>query len=497
MRWLALFLITTQYAFPDSVSNNGVRIARQWRESHERQIVDEFVSLLSLPNIARNRADMAQNAASIRGMLEKRGIPTQLLEAPGAVPAVFGEVRTPGATQTVMLYAHYDGQPVEPSQWITPPFRPQLRDAAGKPVPLAAKLDPEHRIYARSASDDKAPIVAFMTALDALRNARQPLRSNIKFFFDGEEEAGSPNIGAILNAHKQKLAADFWIFCDGPVHQSRRQQVVFGVRGTTGFNLTILGPKRELHSGHYGNWAANPVLSLAHLMTTMRDESGRILIDGFYDDVEPLSESEKRAIAAMPDIGAGLQQELALGRLEGNGKRLEELIALPALNFRGISAAGVGPQSRNVIPERATVSVDIRLVRGMDHRRAIDKVRRHLKKQGCHVVTSDPDPATRAAHPKVCLLESRESGYNAVRASMDSPIGAKVIDAVRSAHSDLILTPTMGGSLPISPIAEIMRTPIIIVPIANHDNNQHGHNENIRLQNLWDGIETMAALLLL
>lgn len=498
MRWIALLLLTSLIAYPDSNGNPGGRLARQWREAHERAIVDEFVSLLSIPNVARNKSDMARNAALIQQMLQRRGVKSQLLEAPGAVPAVFGEIRTPGATQTVLFYVHYDGQPVEPSQWVgNRPFQPQLRDASGKNIPLGRKFDPEWRIYARSASDDKAPILSLMTALDALKSASQPLRSNIKFFFDGEEEAGSPNIAAILRAHQDKLGADVWIFCDGPVHQSRRQQIVFGVRGTTGLNLTIYGPKRELHSGHYGNWAPNPVMSLARIMTTMRDEDGRILIGGFYDDVEPLSEVEKRAIAAMPNVEEELRQELALGRLEGNGKRLEELIALPALNFRGISAAGVGAQSRNVIPERATVSIDVRLVRGMDHKRALDKITAHVSRQGCFVVTEEPDAATRAAHPKVCRIEARESGYNAVRADMDTPIARKVIDAVKSAHGDVILAPTAGGSLPIAPIFETMRAPVIIVPIANHDNNQHGHNENLRLQNLWDGMETMAALLLM
>lgn len=398
MRFPGLLLFPILLGAQDA--SQAARAARQWRESHQQAILSEFLELLSIPNVARNLDDMRRNASYIRRMMEKRGIKTELLEVPNSPAAIYGEMLTPGARQTVMFYVHYDGQPVEPSQWsVTQPFQPLVRDG---------------RIYARSASDDKAPVLSLMTALDAFRNAGIALRSNIKFFLDGEEEAGSPHLNSILSGHKDKLAADVWIFCDGPVHQTRRQQVVFGVRGSTGLNITVYGPRCELHSGHYGNWAPNPVVMLAHLIAGMRDEDGRIKINGFYDDVEPLSESERKAIAAMPDIEAGLREELLLGRTEGGGKRLEELITLPALNVRGIEAAGVGSQSRNVVPATATVSIDIRLVKGMDHRRALDKLVEHIRRQGYHVVTTEPDEATRLKYPKVCKVAVREQGYNAV-----------------------------------------------------------------------------------
>jgi acetylornithine deacetylase/succinyl-diaminopimelate desuccinylase-like protein len=170
------------------------------------------------------------------------------------------------------------------------------------------------------------------------------------------------------------------------------------------------------------------------------------------------------------------------------------LITLPALNIRGLSSAGVGSQSRNVVPSTASASIDIRLVKGMDHRRAIDKLIAHIKQQGYHVTEQEPDEAMRLRYPKICRI-TRGGGYNAIRAPMDSAIAQKVIRAVREARKEVILLPNMGGSLPIAPIADALQRPVIILPIANHDNNQHAHNENMRLQNLWDGIETMAALL--
>lgn len=475
-------------------------VAREWRQAHERAIVDEFLAFLALPNIARNGTEIRLNAAHIVRMLEKRGVRAELLETGGAPPVVYGEINTPGATSTLIFYAHYDGQPVEAAEWRdSGPFAPLLRDGAledgGRKIELPARgFGGEWRIYARSASDDKAPILAMMTALDAFRARGVALRSNIRFFFDGEEEAGSPHIGQYVRQFREKLKGDAWIFCDGPVHQTRRQQIVFGARGSMGMNLTVYGPRRELHSGHYGNWAPNPAAMLARLVASMRDDEGRVLIPGFYDDVEPLSEAEKQALARVPDIERELRAEFWLGRSEGDGRRLDELINRPSLNIRGLASAGVGEQSRNVIPTSATVSMDVRLVKGMHHARTREKILAHVRAQGYHIVEAEPDEATRMKYPKICRV-SPASGYNGVRAPMESPVARKVIDAVRTAHGEPVLLPTLGGSLPIAPIVEVMQAPVIIVPIANHDNNQHGHNENIRIQNLWDGIETMAALL--
>lgn len=500
MRMFILLVIASMAAF-SAQSNTAAQAARSWRMTHERAIADEFIELLSIPNVARNRSDMLRNAEAIKQHMDRRGIRTELIEQPDAPPLIFGELVIPGAIQTIIFYAHYDGQPVEPSQWTgSQPFEPVLRDApvesGGKIIPLpSTTFHPEWRLYARSTGDDKAPIVALLAALDGLRAAKVPLQSNIKFVLDGEEEAGSPHLDAYIQRMRDRLAGDIWIFCDGPVHQTRKQQVVFGVRGSTGLQITIYGPHKELHSGHYGNWAPNPAMMLARLLASMRDDDGKVLIEGFYDDVEPLSDSEMQALAAIPNLEGALKQEFGLARTEGGGRRLEELINLPALNIQGLASAGVGPQSRNVVPATASASIGIRLVKGMDHRRAVEKVVEHIRRQGYHIVNGEPDAATRARYPKICRIARGNGGYNAVRVPMHSPIAKKVVAAVQSARGDVILMPTLGGSLPIAPIAEIMKAPVIIVPIANHDNNQHAHNENIRIQNLWDGIEVLATLL--
>ena len=482
-------------------SNPAALAARHWREAHERAILAEFVELLAMPNLARDEAGIRRNAAAVSALLERRGVKTRLLEVPGAPPVVFGEIQTPGAKRTLIFYAHYDGQPLDPKEWATPPWQPAIRnrplDRNGDLVllPASGRIDPEWRIYARSASDDKAPVIAIAAALDALKGSRTALDSNIKFVFEGEEEAGSPHLASILQKYKDLLASDVWLICDGPVHQSRRQQIVFGARGIVELDITVYGPRHELHSGHYGNCAPNPAMMLARLLASMKDDDGRVTIEHFYEGIEPLSETEKRAVAEAPDVDRDLMGEFWLGRTEGGGKKLVELLNLPSLNVRGMNSARTGGQASNVVPATATATIDVRLVKGISPETAAARVIGHIRGQGYFIVEGDPDRETRMAHPRVARVTVDPGGYNASRTSMDLPISQLVLRTADSARGPVVRLPTMGGSVPLFMIEQILHAPTITVPIANHDNSQHSFNENIRIQNLWDGIELMAALL--
>jgi len=295
MRRSVIFLFASCLAIAQT--NPAATAARKWREQHERAIVDEFIALLSIPNIARDRENIQRNAELISKMLEARGITPRLVSVPDSNPVVFGEIRTPGATRTLVFYAHYDGQPLDPKEWATPPFQPVLRDKSlekdGRVIPLpTSKFDPESRIYARGAGDDKTNVMTILAALQVVRDAGLKTKSNLKFVFEGEEEAGSINLGKILAAHKDLFAGDMWFMCDGPVNQDGKQLITFGARGITTVDVTLYGPRRELHSGHYGNWAPNPAMMLAQLLASMKDDSGRVLIDHFCDGIEPLSEEE-------------------------------------------------------------------------------------------------------------------------------------------------------------------------------------------------------------
>jgi acetylornithine deacetylase/succinyl-diaminopimelate desuccinylase-like protein len=488
-------------AAPSAQQNPAATAAHSWREAHEGAIVAELVDLLSIPNIASDAPNIRRNAALISKMLEKRGVTPRLLEIPGAPPVVYGEIQTPGATRTVVFYAHYDGQPLDVKEWATPPWQPTLRDRSLEQdghviaIPGNGRFDPESRIYARSASDDKAPIIAMATALDSIKAAKIPLRSNIKFVFEGEEEAGSPHLGNILAANRDLMKSDVWLICDGPVHQSRRPLLLFGARGVTSVNLTVYGARRELHSGHYGNWAPNPAMMLARLLASMKDDEGRVVVEHFYDGIEPLSDTERRAIAEAPAVDNDLMRELWLGRTENAGKSLVDLINLPSLNIRGMGSARIGSGASNVIPSTATATIDMRLVKGIDHKDAVQRLVTHIRNQGYYIVENEPDAQIRMSHPKVARVVESEGGYNAARTSMDLPISQLVIRTAESAAGPIVKLPTSGGSVPLYMIEHVTNAPTISVPIVNHDNNQHSYNENLRLKNLWDGIELMAALL--
>jgi acetylornithine deacetylase/succinyl-diaminopimelate desuccinylase-like protein len=318
---------------------------------------------------------------------------------------------------------------------------------------------------------------------------------NLKFYFEGEEEAGSDHLREALMPHRDRLSADVWIFGDGPVHQSRRQQVSFGVRGVMGVELTLFGPARMLHSGHYGNWAPNPLVLISNLIASMRDNDGRILIAGFSDDVRPPTRAELDAIAAAPAADSSLRAELLLNRTEAGNARLMERIMLPALNVRGISGGGVGRLATNAVPTLARASIDFRLVPRQMPARVRALVEEHARRQGYFVVHRDPTAEERLAHDRILKMEWEE-GYPASRADMSSAASRAVIRATELGTGDrVIVVPTSGGSLPLYHFDEVLRMPMVTVPMVNHDNNQHAANENLRLQNLFDGIQVYAALI--
>jgi acetylornithine deacetylase/succinyl-diaminopimelate desuccinylase-like protein len=502
----SLGIATLGIAAPASAQDSGAAVrtaAREYRERNEGTILTEFAELLSMPNLATDSVGIRRNADFLLRMLGKRGFTeTQLLSVPGAPPAVYGELRSPGATRTLVLYAHYDGQPVDAKQWATPPWSPVLRtgelEAGGTTVPIptgSGRVDPESRIYGRSAGDDKASIQVILSAIDALRASGRRSSVNLKVFFEGEEENSSIHLGEILTKYRTLLASDGWIFCDGPVHQSGRQMLSFGQRGITGMELTVYGPNRALHSGHYGNWAPNPGAMIANLIASMRDDDGHIRIAGYYDDVTPISAAERAAIAALPAYDSTLRASFGLARTEADDALLAERIMMPALNVRGIRVGGVRETGSNTISPEAFASFDLRLVPGQTPEHVQQLVEAHIRGQGYFVTHDSVTAAVRLAHAKIARVEWEGGGYRASRAAMDGPFGQAVLTAMNDgAGQPVLVNPSVGGSGPTYLFEQILKAPMISLPIANYDDNQHAANENLRVQNLWNGIETYAAL---
>jgi acetylornithine deacetylase/succinyl-diaminopimelate desuccinylase-like protein len=361
---------------------------RNYRLAHEKDILREFATLLSVPNLATDTPNIERNAQTVAAMLERRSVEVKLLRVPGAPPVVYGRLSAPGVQPTIGIYAHYDGQPVETQQWQDPPFSPVLRDVDGHTINWQSetRYDGESRIFARSAGDDKAPIQAVLSALDALSALKAQLSVNVKFLFDGEEEVGSPHLPEILNRNPDALEADIWLLCDGPLPPSRRMQVFFGTRGETDVEMTVYGAARPMHSGNYGNWAPNPIVLLTHLLDSMRDTDANILIPGFYDDVRPLTPSERQALTNSAASDEPLKQEFAIAAPEGNGASLAEQLLKPALNVRGIRAGYVGERVNNVISSEAIAMVDFRLVPIQTEEKVQRQVEEHIARQGFFIV---------------------------------------------------------------------------------------------------------------
>jgi acetylornithine deacetylase/succinyl-diaminopimelate desuccinylase-like protein len=471
--------------------------------AHQQAIVGELVSLLSIPNVAADRENIRKNATVLQQMLAKRGFEAKLLDTTGN-PLVYGERRVPGAKRTLLFYAHYDGQPVNPPDWKQPtPFTPILRDGrleeGGHEVPGLATLSsfkPEWRLYARSASDDKAPIVALCAALDALAAQKLAPTSNIRVVLDGEEEAGSPSLVPAIARYRDLLTADAMLILDGPLHPSEKPTLVFGARGIVTFELTVFGPKVALHSGHYGNWVPNPAMRLAQLLATIKDDKGRVKIDGFYDGLTELSSEEQAMLDAVPDNPDQLMQLFGIAEPEEAGLSLQASLQRPSFNIRGLSSAFVGAGARTIIPDHATAAIDIRLVKETPAAAMIAKVRAHLEKQGYLVVDADPSDATRSKDPRIVKLTVGAGGTNAYRTSATLPLSMAMADALsRTFGEPPVRIRTSGGTVPIAPFIDALGFPAISVPIVNFDNNQHGENENFRLGHLSRGIVTLASLL--
>ena len=496
----AFFAASLVFALPsaadeaDAVAAADAHVAR-----HEAAIVQELRELVALPNVATSEADIRANAELLVRMLEKRGVTATILVTPDAPVAVYGERRVPGAKRTLLFYAHFDGQPVGPeSAWKSPPFEPVLRigraEDGAAAVPWGDAKYPladEARIYARSSSDDKGPIVALLAAIDALDAAKIPLSANLKFFLEGEEEAGSPNLARTLATHRDRLGADLWIFGDGPIDPRGLPRLALGARGVVGFRLTVFGPATSLHSGHYGNVAPNPGARLAALIASMRAADGGILVEG----LSPPAPSEARlALAAEAFDTPGMLASAGIGASE-SGLDYGASILRPSLNLTQLLYGGSGGQ-RNAIDAEATAGFDLRLVPGMTVAGSREAIEAHVRKQGYVLLEAPPTAEERLKHARLARLDWGDDGYPAAVSSPDEPGVARVIAVVRKATAGAVrVPPLMGGSLPIAPIGEVLGAPFVIAPIVNADNNQHAPNENLRMKEFRRGIALYAALL--
>ncbi len=462
----------------------------------------ELAELLAIPNVASDTANIRRNAEWLQAAFQARGFTAEILPTEGN-PLVWAERRFEGNDRTILFYAHYDGQPADPAAWDqADPFEPVLKaphpGEGFEAIPMESldgEIDPEWRIFARSASDDKAPIVMLLRALDAMEAEGITPGSDIRVILDGEEEAGSPNLPQAIRQYRDRLEADLMLIIDGPRHPSDAPTMRFGARGIMTLRLVTYGPAEPLHSGHYGNWAPNPAQRLASLLASMKDEWGRVTIPGFYDGIE-IPSGVRPLLDAVPDDEPGLLRELAIGAPDSVAASLQAAIQYPSLNVRGMGSGWIGADVRTVIPDTAVAEIDVRLVAESDHEHLFELIADHIRGQGFHLLVDEsPGLDVRREHPRVAALH-RGLAYPAYRTAMDHPQMAWVREAVDEAfQQDAVFVRTSGGTVPISPFVQQLGLPAAGVPTVNPDNNQHSPNENLRVGHFTDGVRTLVSIL--
>lgn len=503
-RLVVQLVIYISLALASSAGLKAQQLTREQLEAAtEAQVlpaVELYRDILSFPNDAHFPEDMRRVIDRLNAAFRDRGFETSELET-GSIPLILAERSFPGACRTVLFYLQSDGQPVSPEDWYQDnPYQAVLKqktDGEWREIPwerVSETLDPEWRIFARSASDSKGPIVQFLSALDAMERLGFTPEFNIKVIVDTEEELGSPHLPEAVERYRARLAADMLVILDGPPHISNQPTLKFGARGIATFTLTTYGPRVPMHSGHYGNYAPNPALRLAQILASMKDENGRVTIPGFYDGVE-LDAETKRILGRVPDDEEAIRAALGIGTIDQVGTTLQEAVQYPSLNIRGMSSGWVGEQRRTIIPATATAEVDVRLVMESDPDRLLRLIRGHIESLGYLVIQREPTDEERRVHPRIATFTS-EISYRAFRTEFDSKPGRWLSSALENLYGgEPIKIRTSGGSIPISPFVTTLNVPAVSVPTVNPDNNQHSPNENIRLGNFIEGIKVCLAIL--
>ncbi|NKB38375.1 MAG: M20/M25/M40 family metallo-hydrolase [Gammaproteobacteria bacterium] len=477
-------------------------------DSWDKSIIRELPSVLemhrkfvSIRNVASVHEDMYRNVEFVKPKFEKLGFNVQLLKS-STLPVFFAEKIVDEEARTILFYLHLDGQAVNPANWDQEnPFVPMLKkqDDKGSWITIDwqdinKKIDLDWRMFGRASADDKDPITMMLSALKLLQDAGTAPAYNVKIILDLQEEAGSQDFLSTLEKYKKYYAADYMIIMDGPAHSSNKPTITFGCRGIAWFSMTVYGAKLPQHSGHYGNYAPNPVFAMSHLLASMKNEQGRVTIEGYYDDIE-IDREIRTVLENVPDNEIEIRRGLGIKKADDVGNSYQEALQYPSLNVRHIETSWKGPGVKTIIPESISAHIDVRLVAETDGARQIEKIRRHIEEQGYLVLDREPTDTERLLRSKIVRFDGH-SGINAFRTDMNTPIGQHLISQLTSAYGERPVTiRTMGGTVPIVPAINTLKIPAVIVPMVNIDNNQHNPNENLRIGNLIQGIKMSMVIL--
>jgi len=456
--------------------------------------------LLSLPNDAHYGDDIRKNIIWLQQAFEKRGFSVRFVETAGQ-PLMLAERETLGASKTALIYLQADGQPVDTSKWHqTSPYDAVLKQKVGSEwtmvdwPKIATELNPESRVFARSASDAKGPIAMVLAALDSMKKNNFKSALNMKFVLDFEEELGSPHLSKAVKDNQEDFSADFLMIFDGPRHLSNQPTLYFGARGIANLTLKVFGPKKPQHSGSYGNYAPNPALLLAGLLASMKDEKGRVTIPGFQDGIK-ISEQDRRILEATPDDETAILTSLGIHSPDRVGSSYQEAMQYPSLSVLGLHSGWVGDQTRTIIPATAKAELDIRLVPEKDPEVLIGLLRNYIESKGYYIISGkEPSDGERQKHARLISFDHSVS-YGAFRTPLDGPEAKWLVKTLQQAFMmEPVQIRMVGGSIPIAPFVSELKIPAIGVPTVYLENNQHAPNENLRIGNYIDGIQTFLAI---
>lgn len=470
-------------------------------QSEMHSVINDLRTFVAIPNNGLNLDEINGNINWLDSAFRQRGLETQILDTEGN-PLLFAEKMIDFDLPTILFYTHLDGQPVDKRKWNQEdPYSAVLKkkgdDNAWEQIEwqtLEHGIDKDLRIFGRSAADDKAPIIAFLHTMDRLKQKNQRPACNIKMIVDGEEEMGSPSLPAAVDKYRDFLDADVMIINDGPVHISGDPTLIFGCRGIMTLDLTVYGPVTPQHSGHYGNYAPNPIFRLSQLLSSMKNEDGKVTIEGYYDGID-ITETDRVTMGVVPDDPQKIKEMLQIAEPEQVGENYQEALQYPSLNARGILSGWVGNQARTIVPEFATVAIDIRLVPESDPARLLNLIKKHIREQEYYIVDNEPTKDERLTYPKIVYLHSSRSTI-AFRTPMQSQAGDWLTRALSTKFGkDPVKIRMMGGTVPLTDFVSKLELPAVIVPMVNADNNQHSPNENMRIGHLENALDIYEAIL--
>ena len=460
-----------------------------------KKILLKHKEFVSIPNLPENKVHMFKNITWVSRELNKLNFKVNVL-ASETLPVLFAEKNIDKDLKTVLFYFHLDGQPVNPKMWNQEdPFIPVLKERNEEGVfeeidwsNLDKKIVDDWRIFGRAAADDKAPIIMLLSALEILQNQKTKPTFNIKIVFDLEEEYGSYGFLSTIEKYKKIYASDYFIIMDGPAHSSNKPTLTFGCRGIATCTITTYGSKLPQHSGHFGNYVSNPVFTLSHLLSSMKSESGKVLIKDYYKGIA-ISDEVHEVLKNVPDNKEEMNRSLFIHTSENVGNNYQEALQYPSLNIRQIETSWKGDKPKTIIPEFAKVNIDVRLVMETDGEQQLEKIKKHIKKQGFLLLDSVPTDSERLSNAKIVTFIG-DKGVNAFRTNIGLEFGSLLQKEFKKTFKESpIIIRTMGGTVPIIPAIKVLDIPAIIVPMVNMDNNQHNPNENIRIGNIRQGIK--------